>query len=123
MAEDPSNETREVIATDLSEFLETAARQTWPIESETLEGPKSFRVAFGQEPIQLDNVEFRILLFLASRPYHAFTHRDIAGAVGTDLDPVTVASIDELVSSLRDQLGVLHDYVQTVPHVGYRFKA
>jgi DNA-binding response OmpR family regulator len=61
--------------------------------------------------------------FLASWPYHAFTQRQIADAVSTDIQPVLETSIDDHVASLRDQLGVFHDYVQTVPHVGYRFKA
>jgi DNA-binding response OmpR family regulator len=123
MPDDPTNQQHEIIVPDLPEFLETAARQTWPIEREKLEGPQSFRVALGRETIQLGNVEFRILLFLASRPYHPFTRRAIAEAVSTNLDPVTAASVDEHISSLRDQLGILYDYVQTVPYIGYRFKA
>ena len=123
MSDDQSNQPREIVAIDLTEFLETASRQTWPVQGEKLEGPKSFRLALGQEPIQLGNVEFRILLFLASRPYPPFTRRTIAEAVSTERDPVAEASVDEHVSSLRDQLGVFHDYVQTVPYIGYRFKA
>jgi DNA-binding winged helix-turn-helix (wHTH) protein len=36
---------------------------------------------------------------------------------------VTEETVDEHIDALRDQLGVLHDYVQTVPYIGYRFKA
>ena len=104
------------------DLLETAARQTWPAEPEHLEGAKSYRFALGQEPIELGNVEFRILLFLASRPYHAFTPRAIAEAVSCDLTRVTEESLAEHIFSLRDQLGVFYDYVQTVPYIGYRFK-
>ena len=116
--EDPSRTSDEMIAADLAEFLETAAQQSWPAK-----GPKSFRIALGQAPIDLGNAEFCILLFLASRPYHAFTRRAITSAVSTDRAPVTEQNIDETIASLRDQLGVMHDYVQTVPYVGYRFKA
>jgi len=118
--------------TDLAEFLEQAAQQTWPLPYESVQAPKSLRLALGQRPIQLGNIEFKILLYLASRPYHAFTRRSIAEAIqsdyestasGKDIDQqVTVDNIDEYIHSLRDQLGVLHDYVQTVPYIGYRFK-
>ncbi len=118
-----STNSGEMTIVDLTEFLEAAARQTWPAGPEKLEGPTSYRLALGEQPIQLGNVEFRILLFLASRPYHPFTRRAIAAAVATDHEPVTEETLDEYITALRDQLGVFYDYVQTVPHVGYRFKA
>jgi DNA-binding response OmpR family regulator len=86
----------------------------------TLRPPASYR---HEEPIRVGLIEFRIMMFLASWPYHAFTQRQIAEAVSTIDRPVSEASIDDYVASLRDQLGVFHDYVQTVPHVGYRFRA
>jgi DNA-binding response OmpR family regulator len=113
----------ELVTVGLTEFLETAARQTWPAGPEKLVGPTSFCLSFGEQPIQLGNVEFRILLYLASRHYHPFTRRAIAEAVTTDEQPVTEETLDEHIASLRDQLGVFYDYVQTVPYVGYRFKA
>lgn len=82
-----------------------------------------YRIGFGMEPIRLTPVECRILRFLATRPYHPFTRRRIADAVSTQGYPVTEASIDQRIASLREQLGFFHDYVQTVPHIGYRFKA
>ena len=121
--EPPPEDPQDLAATDLTEFLESAASQSWPLPREIFEGPRSFRVAFGQEPIRLGNVEFSILLFLASRPYHPFTRREIARTVSTEQEPLTEEDIDEHISLLRDQLGVLHDYVQTVPYVGYRFRA
>ncbi len=123
MENEPSTNSGEMALVDLTEFLEAAARQTWPAGPEKLEGPTSYRLVLGEQPIQLGNVEFRILLFLASRPYHPFTRRAIAEAVATDNDPVTEETVDEHVAMLRDQLGVFYDYVQTVPYVGYRFKA
>ena len=113
----------ELVATDLEDFLQTAAQQAWPLPEAKLDGPKSFQLAFGTQPIQLGNIEFRILLFLASRPYHAFKRRAIAEAVSSDWQAVTETDVDEHIASLRDQLGVLHDYVQSVPYIGYRFKA
>jgi two-component system phosphate regulon response regulator PhoB len=88
-----------------------------------LRPPTSYRQAFGDEPIRVGITEFRIMLYLASWPYHAFTRRQIADAVSTVERPVAEEAVDDYIDSLRDQLGVLHDYVQTVPSVGYRFKA
>lgn len=122
-SEDETKDQRnELVVGDLADFLETAAQQNWPAEPEKLDRTKSYRFALGQEPIQLGTVEFRILLFLASRPYYAFKTRAIAEAVSSEQEPVTEDSVAEYISSLRDQLGVFYDYVQTVPHIGYRFK-
>ena len=85
--------------------------------------PTSYRQAFGDKPIQLGIVEFRILTFLASRPYYAFTRRQIVDALAANALHVDEADVDTHIAHLRDQLGVLDDFVQTVPHVGFRYKA
>ena len=115
-------------ARDVDEFLAAAAQQQWPLPAPKSNAPTTYEVAFGPRPIRLGEVEFRILLFLASRPYHAFKRQAIVEAVnnqwmGGEQEPLTEQNVDTYVSSLRDQLGVLHDYVQSVPHIGYRFKA
>ena len=92
-------------------------------ESVFVRPPSSYRNAYGDKPIRLGIVEFRILLFLASRPYHAFTPRQIADAATTETVAITKDAVDGHIAALRDQLGVLHDVVQIVPHVGYRYKA
>jgi DNA-binding response OmpR family regulator len=113
----------ELTITDLPALLQEAARQTWPLRETHRERFSSYRVALGQEPIQLGVVEFRILLYLASKPYHAFTRRLIAEAVSSADYPVLEETVDRDVASLLDQLGAFHDYVQAVPYIGYRFKA
>jgi DNA-binding response OmpR family regulator len=113
----------EVEISNLTEFLQIAAHQVWPVGDEPENTIPSYRLALGKEPIQLGIVESRILLYLASRPYYSFTRRSIANAVSTSHDPVEEDSVDRHVASLVDQLGVFHDYVQAVPYVGYRFKA
>ncbi|RIK75904.1 MAG: hypothetical protein DCC67_14660 [Planctomycetota bacterium] len=101
---------------------------TWTDDEEpprgdvVLQPPASYRAALSGEPIRVGAVEFQIMLLLASRPYHAFTRREIGHAVGAEDDPLSEAAVDDYVGSLRDQLGVFHDYVQTVHGVGYRFK-
>jgi hypothetical protein len=115
--------TGEVEISNLMEFLQIAAHQVWPVGDEPGNTVPSYRLALGKEPIQLGLVESRILLYLASRPYHSFTRRSIANAVSSKNDPVAEETIDGHISALVDQLGVFHDYVQTVRYVGYRFKA
>jgi DNA-binding response OmpR family regulator len=92
-------------------------------KSERLVGPWSFRAMLGRGTIRLNTVEFRILKFLAARPYHAFTRRKIADAVSTESHPVTEENLGQYIMSLRDQLGFYSDYIQSVPYTGYRFKA
>ena len=117
-----SDDSHDLIADSLEELLHSAAEQTWPASGRKLEGPRSFRLSEGQDPIQLGSVEFRLLLFLASRPYHPFTRKAIAEAIATNFEPVAPDDVDQYVGALRDQLGVFHDFVQTVPYIGYRFK-
>ena len=83
----------------------------------------SYQMKLGRETIQLDPIAFRILRFLASRPYRAFTRRHIAAAVSTRRHPVVPEALDRHVARLRDALGFFRDYIQTVPYIGYRFRA
>jgi hypothetical protein len=115
--------TGEVEISNLMEFLQIAAHQVWPVGDEPGNSVPAYRLALGKEPIQLGLVESRILLYLASRPYHSFTRRSIANAVSSKNEPVGEDAVDGHVTALVDQLGVFHDYVQAVPYVGYRFKA
>jgi DNA-binding response OmpR family regulator len=117
------SKTDDVAITDLTKLLQEAPRQIWPVKEQQAEHVASYRLALGNETIQLGIVEFRILLFLAGRPYHAFTRRNIADAVSSERDPVEENTVDRHVASLLDQLGLFHDYVQSVPYIGYRFKA
>ncbi len=90
--------------------------------AETSKTPSPFYAAFGPEPIPLDYVEYRILQFLSSKPYHAFTPGRIVAAVATEEHPVTEETLPSFIASLRRKLGFFADYIQSVPHIGYRFK-
>ncbi len=117
------NKAEQLIFTGIPEFVEQSARRAQSAAAEPPEAPLGYRLTIGRESIQLDIVEFRILTFLASRPYHPFTRRRIAEAISTDQYPVTEDQVDHYVHSLRAQLAIFRDYVQTVPYIGYRFKA
>jgi DNA-binding response OmpR family regulator len=106
---------KDVVAiTDLATLQQVAAHQRWPVRDNSSERPTFYRLGLGQEAIQLGIVEFRILLFLAHRPYHAFTRRSIAEAVSSERNPAGEDTVDQHVASLLDQLGVFHDYVQAI---------
>ena len=107
---------------DVSDFVREAKRRSGRVEEQAAP-PPFYRVALGLEAIQLGDVEFRILTLLASCPYLPFSHEAIAKGVSTDRRPVTAESVDLFIASLREQLGFFRDYVQTVPFMGYRFKA
>jgi DNA-binding response OmpR family regulator len=83
-----------------------------------------FQIVLGGQPIQLEPIEYRLVLFLAARPYYAFTKREIFDGIKDffDVEPVSEETISAHIQSLRDKLGFFRDFVQTVPHIGYRFK-
>ena len=85
--------------------------------------PWSYLARRGLGVIRLSLVEYRILRLLASQPNHVFTPKRIADAVSTARRPVSAESLRRYVVSLRSQLGFFSDYIQTVPYMGYRFKA
>jgi two-component system phosphate regulon response regulator PhoB len=104
-------------------FLQQIELGEWFVDRERATSTRSYRFRLGRETIQLDLVEYRILNVLASRPYHAFPRKRLIEAVSTELEPVTEETLDDFIASLRDKLGFFRDYVQTVPYIGYRFKA
>jgi DNA-binding response OmpR family regulator len=123
MPSDRPSEPGQTISVHSWDYFHEAARHRWHASEPKPQASLSYLRMFGEESIQLGNVEFLILLFLASRPYHPFTQQRIAAAVTTEDNPVMEEDIDQHIASLRDQLGFFHDFVQTVPYVGYRFKA
>lgn len=104
-------------------FLQQIELGEWFVDKEKATARQSYRFRLGRETIQLDLVEFRLLNMLASRPYHAFPRRRLIESISTEHEPVTEETLDTFVASLREKLGFFRDYVQTVPYIGYRFKA
>lgn len=97
-------------------------RRRASIHDEQVTPRAGYLVELSGEPITLEYIEFRILRFLAAKPYHAYTPRQIVEAVTTEEYPVTEAELSGHVQSLRAKLGLFSDYVQSVPYIGYRFK-
>lgn len=88
-----------------------------------ISSPWSYEKKRGRVPIRLTYVEYRIFKLLSSKPYHAFSTKRIVEEVNTERFPVTEESLRQHIVSLRRKLGFFSDYIQTVPFVGYRFKA
>jgi DNA-binding response OmpR family regulator len=54
-------------------------------------------------PLQLGDMEFRLLVNLASKPYRPFSRHFIAAAVTTRRRPVADGEVDQLIATLREQ--------------------
>lgn len=82
-----------------------------------------YQVIITGTPIALDLAEFCVLRCLAQRPYHAFRPEEIvAEANRSHGAKLSVEQLRQTVMDLRGKLGFFRDYVQTVQHIGYRFK-
>jgi DNA-binding response OmpR family regulator len=77
------------------------------------------------EEVDLTAKEFRLLLYLASRPGRALTRDSILDAVWGSSVFVTPRSIDRCVTTLRAKIEPASRsprYIQTIRDIGYRFE-
>lgn len=88
-----------------------------PIQMDT--GRHEVRVA--GERVTLTITEFKILLFLATRPGRVRTRFEIVEEVSGDVD-VLERTVDAHVTSMRRKLGAAGEFVETVRGVGYRLR-
>lgn len=84
---------------------------------------KAYGAENGKEcELKLTPMEFRLLQFLIKNEHRVVTRADILqGVWGTGVFVVDRV-IDKHVSSLRQKLGSLADYIGTVPRLGYQFQ-
>lgn len=122
MNDDPS-ESYYLAITDVLSACEEISAQNQTDEIEKAQPARPYRARLGRETISLNYVEYRILEFLSSKPYHPFTPRQIAAAVTAESHPVTEDTLRGHIASLREKLGFFSDYIQSVPYIGYCFKA
>ncbi|MBN1575204.1 MAG: response regulator transcription factor [Chitinispirillaceae bacterium] len=73
-------------------------------------------------PVELTNLEFMVLHFLAKKPGWVFSRYQIIEGVRGDNYPVTDRSVDVLIVGLRKKLGEAGNCIETVRGAGYRFK-
>ena len=83
-----------------------------------------YQIVLTGKPFHLTAVGFQIVSLLSSRPYHAFSTAEVIAAANSaaPTPPVTEANLQDHIFALRRNLGFFADYVQSVPHIGYRFK-
>jgi DNA-binding response OmpR family regulator len=117
-----SSDSREIAACEVVYPVQEVNTPIAPRRQLRADSPWSYETKRLKRPFRLNGVEWRILRFLSSKPYRAFTPRRIAAAVTTDSHPVTEESLRGHITNLRKKLGLFADYVQTVPYIGYRFK-
>ena len=121
---DQSAETCYVLMDEVRGVERRVRRRRWRfVAADDVVDPWSYQAKRGLGTLRLTTVEYRILSFLAARPNQAFTPSRIADAVSTASHRVTVESLGGHIHNLRGHLGFFSDYIQTVPYIGYRFKA
>ncbi len=81
-----------------------------------------YEIVLHDIPIGLDEVEFRIVTFLSRKPYYAFSPQQIASYVNEQRVLMEPDTLHQHIVALRIKLGFFRDFVQSVPHIGYRFK-
>jgi two-component system phosphate regulon response regulator PhoB len=84
--------------------------------------PGRREVLYKKKPVELTNMEFRVLHLLAGKPGWVFSRYQIVEGVRGDNYPVTDRSVDVLIVGLRKKLGPAGEYIETVRGVGYRFR-
>jgi two-component system, OmpR family, alkaline phosphatase synthesis response regulator PhoP len=84
--------------------------------------PGRREVYVGELQVELTNLEFLVLHFLAKKPGWVFSRYQIVEGVRGDNYPVTDRSVDVLIVGLRKKLGSAGKYIETVRGAGYRFK-
>jgi len=92
------------------------------VHGELVIHPGRNEVLVAGRPIELTFTEFRVLLFLASRPGWVFTRYQIVNAVRGEDYAVTDRAVDVQIVGLRKKLGACGTLIETVRGVGYRFK-
>jgi two-component system phosphate regulon response regulator PhoB len=83
--------------------------------------PGRHEVKVGTESVDLTNMEFRVLYFLAGQPGWVFTRYQIVESIRGENYPVTDRSVDVLITGLRRKLGSAGSRIETVRGVGYKF--
>jgi len=84
--------------------------------------PGRREVTYKNVPVELTNMEFQILYFLAEKPGWVFSRYQIVEGVRGDNYPVTDRAVDVMIVGLRKKLGEAGTYIETVRGAGYKFK-
>lgn len=78
-------------------------------------------VQINKEDITLTALEFKLLKHLLLRKGRVQTRDQLLGDVWGYSSEVTTRTVDTHIKRLREKLGVVADYIQTIRGVGYKF--
>ena len=79
-------------------------------------------VCVNGEPVNMTGSEFKILMFLASRPGFVRTREQIIEATHGSRVVMSNRTVDVHITSLRRKLGEAGDLIETIRGVGYRME-
>lgn len=83
----------------------------------------SYTAKIGKQKLVLPRKEFETLVYLIRNRGRVLSRESILNAVWGENIHVVDRTIDVHIRKIREKLGAYSDYVETVPGVGYRFKA
>ena len=81
-----------------------------------------YEVIVKDKPVELTNLEFKILVTLAKRPGWVMTRYQIVDAARGEGGFVTDRTVDVHIAALRKKLGEENNFIETVRGVGYKFR-
>ena len=80
------------------------------------------RVTIKQNPIQLTSTEFKLLVELASKRGRVQTREHLLDKVWGYTYEGYARTVDTHIRRLREKLGPIGDYIETIRGMGYRFR-
>jgi two-component system alkaline phosphatase synthesis response regulator PhoP len=83
----------------------------------------SYTVNIGNKKPVLPRKEFEILVYLIRNRGRVLARDSILNAVWGENIHVVDRTVDVHIRKIREKLGAYSEYIETVPGVGYRFKA
>jgi two-component system phosphate regulon response regulator PhoB len=79
-------------------------------------------VSFNKKPIRLTHTEFKLLFELASRKGRVYTRENLLDRVWGYTYEGYARTVDTHIRRLREKLGPMGEYIETIRGVGYRFR-
>jgi Response regulators consisting of a CheY-like receiver domain and a winged-helix DNA-binding domain len=83
----------------------------------------SYTTTLGKQKLTLPRKEFETLVYLIRNKGRVLSRESILNAVWGENVHVVDRTIDVHIRKIREKLGTYAEYIETVPGVGYRFKA
>jgi len=84
---------------------------------------KSYSASIGKKKLTLPRKEFETLVYLIRNKGRVLSRESILNAVWGENIHVVDRTVDVHIRKIREKLGNFADHIETVPGVGYRFKA